>query len=210
VVKGADCKSAMRRFESARRLHSSALLPHYRPYRGGGVVWGVREAPAPWRIRKRGPQDRPGRVDLVQEALRLAREGSSKKAISRTLDVPRSTVCYWVERFAGVAQLAEAIHLKWTKWGFESLHQHQHRPYAYLLGMYLGDGHIARLQRAYALRIYLHRDQVDIIENVRRARVGAGERSRMTRRDLRTRDTSAMTASSSTVFCASVSRRRMA
>jgi hypothetical protein len=28
--------------------------------------------------------------------------------------------------------------------------------------MYLGDGHIARLQRAYALRIYLHRDQVDV------------------------------------------------
>ena len=70
---------------------------------------------------------------------------------------------YWVERFAGVAQLAEAVHLKWTKWGFESLHQHQHRPYAYLLGMDLGDGHIAHLQRAYALRIYLHRDQVDIM-----------------------------------------------
>jgi hypothetical protein len=61
-------------------------------------------------------------------------------------------VRYRVERCAGVAQLAEAIHLKWTKWGFESLHQHQHRPYAYLLGMYLGDGHIAHLQRAFAGR----------------------------------------------------------
>jgi hypothetical protein len=41
-------------------------------------------------------------------------------------------------------------------------------------------------------------------------RVCAGELSRMTRRNPRTRDTSAMTASSSTVFCTSGSRRRMA
>ena len=35
--------------------------------------------------------------------------------------------------------------------------------------MYLGDGYIARMQRSYALRIYLNRKQVDVIARVRRA-----------------------------------------
>ncbi len=41
--------------------------------------------------------------------------------------------------------------------------------YSYLLGMYLGDGYIARYPRAYVLRVYLHQDQRDIAERVGRA-----------------------------------------
>jgi hypothetical protein len=59
----------------------------------------------------------------------------------------------WILRFAGVAQWAEAAALKAAQWGFESLHQHQRRPYAYLLGMYLGDGYIAT-HPTYRLRIF--------------------------------------------------------
>ena len=83
--------------------------------------------------------------------------------------MPRSTLRYWLDRFAGVAQPEEAIGLKPIKWGFESLHQHQHQAYAYLLGVYLGDGDIARLPRAYVLRVYLHHSQHDVIERVRRS-----------------------------------------
>ena len=39
----------------------------------------------------------------------------------------------------------------------------------YLLGLYLGDGYIARIQRSYALRIYLNRKQADVIARVRHA-----------------------------------------
>ena len=126
-------------------------------------LWRFAERPAPWRMRK-GPHNRPGRRELVEEARRLVRDGHSKKAISRTLAVPRSTVRYWLAEFAGVAQSAEATHLKWVKWGFESLHQHQRRAYSFLLGMYLGDGYIGRHARAYTLRIFLHRDQREVIE----------------------------------------------
>lgn len=90
-------------------------------------------------------------------------------AISRTLAVPRSTVRYWLGRCAGVAQWAEATGLKPVQWGFDSLHQHQLPAYAYLLGMYLGDGYIGRLPRSYSLRIFLHKQQLDIAAKVRAA-----------------------------------------
>jgi hypothetical protein len=41
--------------------------------------------------------------------------------------------------------------------------------YSYLLGMYLGDGYIARMPRTHVLRIYLHKDQREVVERVRRA-----------------------------------------
>jgi hypothetical protein len=64
----------------------------------------------------------------------------NKSQLARAVGLPRCTVRNWIQRFAGVAQWAEAAALKAAQWGFESLHQHQRRPYAYLLGMYLGDG----------------------------------------------------------------------
>ena len=90
-------------------------------------------------------------------------------AIARRIGVARSTVRGWLARDAGVAQSVEAVPLKGTKWGFESLHQHQFSAYAYLLGTYLGDGYLARVRRSYALRIYLNRRQQDVVARVRQA-----------------------------------------
>jgi hypothetical protein len=90
-------------------------------------------------------------------------QGVAKKSIARTTGVPRSTVRGWVRRFAGVAQLVEAADLKSASWGFESLHQHQFAPYAYVLGLYLGDGCISRHRGSYELRIFLNRKQEDVI-----------------------------------------------
>lgn len=99
----------------------------------------------------------------------LHRSGHATKAIARVLAVPRSTVRYWLERYAGVAQSAEATDLKSVQCGFDSHHQHQHPAYAYLLGMYLGDGHIMQCPRAYVLRVFLNQKQCDVIERVKTA-----------------------------------------
>jgi hypothetical protein len=80
--------------------------------------------------------------------------------------VPRSTVRGWLDRYAGVAQSAEAIGLKPIQCGFDSLHQHQAPAYAYLLGIYLGDGYIGKMPRTYRLRIFLNRKQADVIARV--------------------------------------------
>ena len=112
-----------------------------------------------------------GREQQALKALELRAGGRSTKSIARELELPRSTVRGWfgAGRRAGVAQSAEAIPLKGTKWGFESLHQHQRQAYAYLLGIYLGDGYICASPRSYKLRIYLNRKQLDVIARVKAA-----------------------------------------
>ena len=163
VVKGADCKSAMRRFESGRRLH----FFRYRVDRcriGRLFRWAAGEADD--QLRRRYMGVRAKHRDAVLRALELWRAGRPAAAIARELRIARSTVRYWLASGAGVAQSAEAIPLKGTKWGFESLHQHQHRAYAYLLGVYLGDGYVATLRRLHVLRVYLHRKQTAVIDDV--------------------------------------------
>ena len=109
------------------------------------------------------------RVDEFKRAAVLSRDGTATAAIARQLGVPRSTVRYWLDRFAGVAQPAEATGLNPVQCGFESLHQHHYSRYAYLLGMYLGDGCISRMPTTYVLRIFLHRKQTAVIERVTEA-----------------------------------------
>jgi hypothetical protein len=128
--------------------------------------WLVREhsdGPFPIRRRSRDPRRR---VDECKQAVALSRAGTATAAIARRLGVPRSTVRYWLERFAGVAQSAEAIGLKPIQCGFESHHQHHDSSYAYLLGMYLGDGCISRVRKTHVLRVFLHRKQAAVIERV--------------------------------------------
>jgi hypothetical protein len=97
------------------------------------------------------------------EVIALQRAGHSGKGIARATGIPRSTVRYWLRHFAGVAQAAEAADLKSAQWGFESLHQHQHPAYVYLLGLYLGDGCITRMPRTHVMRIFLNDGQPDVV-----------------------------------------------
>lgn len=103
-------------------------------------------------------------VEERQRVLDLWGRGVAKKSIARTTGVPRSTVRGWIRQFAGVAQPVEAADLKSAKWGFESLHQHQFAPYAYVLGLYLGDGCISWHRGSHKLRIFLNRRQEDVLE----------------------------------------------
>lgn len=120
------------------------------------------------------------------EILTLWRAGNSAKGLARRRGIPRSTIQYWIRHFAGVAQRAEATDLKSVQWGFESLHQHQHAAYVYLLGLYLGDGYINRMPRTYVLRIFLNDGQPDVIAEASGAmahlvprRVGIGRNGRV-------------------------------
>jgi hypothetical protein len=115
----------------------------------------------------RGRRVRKGREAVAQQALRLRDARRSTAAIARELAIPRSTVRGWFDSVAGVAQRQEAIGLKPIQWGFESPHQHQGRAYSYLLGMYLGDGHISEMPGTFRLRIFLNRRQYEVIARVK-------------------------------------------
>ena len=130
----------------------------------GSRRWRAAETPrVPY---SRRGEIRLGRGALALRALELHNAGVATTAIARTIGVARSTVRSWLERRAGVAQSAEATGLNPVQCGFESLHQHQYSSYAYLLGMYLGDGYVARIARTYKLRVFLSRKHQDIISRV--------------------------------------------
>lgn len=119
------------------------------------------------------------------EIIRLWRAGNSAKSLARRSGIPRATIQYWIRHFAGVAQTAEATDLKSVQWGFESLHQHQHAAYVYLLGLYLGDGYINRPPKTYLLRIFLNDGPPRVVAEASRAiallmprRVGLGRQGR--------------------------------
>jgi hypothetical protein len=91
----------------------------------------------------------------VDAVAALAQEGMSSNAVARSLGIPRETVRRWLAR--GIGDVRE------RRLAFPQEHILEACPlrnpvppdaYAYLLGMYLGDGHIATHPRGvYRLRI---------------------------------------------------------
>ena len=104
--------------------------------------------------------------DEVRLALFLTEEGFNQSQIERLTGIPRRTVGDWVRlgppgsrpgrRPTRTLDPAEV----------------PRRPYAYLLGLYLGDGYICRCGRAWRLRIAMDSGYPAIIEEARCA-VGA-------------------------------------
>ena len=93
---------------------------------------------------------------------RLLAVGMNDCAISRTTGIPRSTVLDWRRR--PPRRLAQPLDC--ASHGFSRLRSSE---YAYLLGLYLGDGCISRMRRVWRLRIALDTKYPGIIESCRSA-----------------------------------------
>jgi hypothetical protein len=133
--------------------------------------WGLLESPV---ATKRGLM-RP--LEEYEQVERLIRSGMNDCAISRLTGVPRPTVREW-RRKPGVQR-------RWSAVG-GCAHDFPSLPvgsYAYLLGMYLGDGCISRARQVWRLRIALDARYPGIIQRCRDAidAVMPGQRSGIVR-----------------------------
>jgi hypothetical protein len=107
-------------------------------------------------------------IELVDESMRLAAAGLSTSEVARRLGLPRSTVRDWL-----AGNLSTAWHRGGTSCSdcdaahdFDALSP----AYAYLLGMYLGDGCLSAHPRSvYKLRISLDARYSGIAEECERA-----------------------------------------
>ncbi|MBZ0277277.1 MAG: helix-turn-helix domain-containing protein [Anaerolineae bacterium] len=103
--------------------------------------------------------------------LALWEEGENKKAISRILNIPRGTVTDCIKRYGNLQGLEENL-ARASRSTPDAVLERIRNPeeievqkaYAYVLGIYLGDGYIVLNQRVYFLRISLDVKYPNIIQ----------------------------------------------
>jgi hypothetical protein len=98
----------------------------------------------------------------VQQVLALKDRGFTVTTIARRLGIPRGTVSYWIH--GNVPLCGEEGEGDCATCGGHGSLDDLPVVYAYLLGLYLGDGSIATHARAYKLRVTLDAAYPGIIE----------------------------------------------
>lgn len=96
-------------------------------------------------------------VEIRQQALNLLTSGVSRREVCRRLGVGYNSTYRWQMRIAPIAAAARCFRCEGKVAPTE---------YGYLAGQYLGDGHIAAVNRTTALRIYCCDAYPEIMEEV--------------------------------------------
>jgi hypothetical protein len=109
--------------------------------------------------------------DDYKRILRLWEEGYNKSEIERQTGIPRPTVRDCIKKYGSLAQLDDHLALHQQPLLFQVLtgkiagdHEQLLKAYAYLLGLYLGDGNIVKMPRTYRMRITLDARYPNIIQ----------------------------------------------
>jgi hypothetical protein len=95
--------------------------------------------------------------------LRLAGEGMGANEIALRTGIPSTTVLRWISGRA--PRFADPNATTCTVCGHAAHHDVDQPAYVYMLGLYLGDGHVASFPRTTCLRIYLDAAYPEIIRS---------------------------------------------
>lgn len=88
-------------------------------------------------------------------------EGASIRQIGRELEVDHSTVSYWIKNNFASSTTSNSLSVE----QIQNNCRKRSSAYAYILGCYLGDGHISQLKRTQRLRIFSGTAHPSIIED---------------------------------------------
>jgi len=111
--------------------------------------------------------------DEYRQIMKLWESGVSKKAISRITNIPRRTVIDCIQRYENLETLERVAEEEVTPLLLKILHGDitgdyalLHSTYAYILGLYLGDGHISKVRNVYRMRISCDAKYPNLINTV--------------------------------------------
>lgn len=104
-------------------------------------------------------------IKKYQQVLQLWETNKNKSKIAQITKLDRGTVRKIINNYGTVAQLEEAIGLSPIKYEFES-HQSYKKSYAYILGIYLGDGYINKTLRTWKLRIFQDKKYINVVKEI--------------------------------------------
>jgi len=89
-------------------------------------------------------------MDEYNNALKLRDNGLNNSQISRELNIPRRTIIDWV---SGKIKIKDRYYKNITSDQIIDTISKE-KSYSYILGVYLGDGHITKMARTYRIRIF--------------------------------------------------------
>jgi intein-encoded DNA endonuclease-like protein len=100
-----------------------------------------------------------------ERILTLWERGYTKLAISQITDIPRTTIRECIEKFETLANLQEIYRnkLSWRSWLEDADYR---KNYAYVLGLYLGDGDISKVNYTYRIRIVQDSKYPNILRSI--------------------------------------------
>lgn len=102
-------------------------------------------------------------LEIRQSAISLLRDGRSNREVAELLDIPRGTIGYWIHQDrARRGELPARFARNCFRCRGLPVARHA---YAYLLGLYLGDGHIVKHARSHSLSIYCADSWPGLIED---------------------------------------------
>jgi uncharacterized protein YqiB (DUF1249 family) len=100
-----------------------------------------------------------------ERILTLWERGYTKLAISEITDIPRATVRDCINKFETLENLQQQKDKEAGRsWRTRLQDDNYRKRYAYLLGLYLGDGHISKIRYTYRLRIFQDSRYTNLIE----------------------------------------------
>ncbi|MEU5578002.1 helix-turn-helix domain-containing protein [Streptomyces huasconensis] len=94
------------------------------------------------------------------EALELLRQGLANRTVAELLNVPRGTIGWWLSQ---ERKRQGITYERATDCPLCTGRPYDHEAYAYLLGLYLGDGHIISKPKQHHLSIFCNATQVGLI-----------------------------------------------
>lgn len=103
----------------------------------------------------------------VRLVFRLAEDDRSQNAISRETGIPRATVNRWLNGRPPRFDHPEAATC--ARCGHPRHEAIDGAAYSYILGLYLGDGHLASFPRTKCLRVYLDASYPEVVKECARA-----------------------------------------
>lgn len=104
--------------------------------------------------------------EIVKNILTDFENGDTINTISIRYNLYRGTIRNWIKKYRSVTQLAEVKDSKSLKCGFDSHQTYQTPEYAYIFGVYLGDGYIIRNKRTYKLMFSILENHTEVQKKI--------------------------------------------